>query len=1144
MFLFFLLVDLHTPFPLSSSSSEDTEEIPVLHPMSSIRACSLVCTAAVNGVDPKFLKLLLTKGNKSLPSSSTNCDSLWSSPAFALTKSIMRGYYKQAEVLLDEVCLSDMLSSLPPPPLDNDDNNDDDDDDTPRRRSVSSSCVAVVGDDSSLHGSGMERGDFVCDDDVIDDILWSPFLTQVFQAVHSLAASGSGEGFRLALRLLKEMPKKYFQYFLFLDESSRCLYLSLYFIEGRDFGVFLFDAFLKCLVDLVRSNEMRTDLLRKLIVVIESYDIPCRSRKWSYDRFDLFRSFVTYSLNNPCPPLSYLHELCGGGYTELVKLVFSLVEDGEDEGAETRRDLVMSTKHCGYTLLYVAANGGHVDIVQFLLEQLGVTLDPEEYGLYHPLLAVLVYFINVSISHQRNGYRACTRFSLDDKVTLHSSGYYRFSEIFRDPAQCKRLVSLVLPDPDQSNRLIQPLQYLLALANLHQHDLSPFANFLEVFPAAILSRVTHNEMKVHLKKDKVFLSDYVLSTLRHIDSHPSPELCQKFVLDVVECLSPSNPYLAARYFYWDVVLSSIPSRPPRLVEDEVATCRWGEIMGTAVRRGETEVARSIVIELVKKEMEGKSVGEATLCEVTVALCKSRKMFNLLKEKFLSLPLSDSIVMTGLLTAAEFGNFPALDSLADFRKSLFAENFNAILRTGAKAGQDEIIMFLSSEQKCVECLPGLEGSDASLSFWITVLEAAVYGGKTVIAFLAIGSLLQEESDAGGSLLSWSGFPGIVDSCCWWGLGAVLEGLNINEANVYLSQLEEHGNVTPFESAVQGGHYASLASHLSGFPRLESLQDVRQRSNVLVYNSGDKVKTLVEGLGRGWWRETMKSSDLLSRGRKEEDNEKDSTDLPLTVRADLFCFRGTSHSTFLHALECNIQVIVMSYLSCWGSSAGVMLQTIATYEGLVCKAVQSHSPELLQIILTRYFDAENKVEVKNFPNGAVCEALSQSNVRILQILHKFNNLVTANDLRSGYSLLHLLAIHGKDSIEVTDYILSLDFEPSLLSKEDLDGKMPCESALSVGNYYTAGKLVEAMKGRGLTLPSIAQSASLAIGWFDGLMRLNQEEERSEDATDFILPAKGASLRNAKSLKEYYCSIRNYSDRAAGVLLDASLGELSQK
>ena len=1021
----------------------------------------------------------------------------------------MRGHYKQAEVILDEVSLSDMFSVLPPCPIED------------------------TSEASSLHSSENE-------DDISIDVSDSQFFVRTCQAIHNLSASGES-GFKLALRLLNEMPENYLSSFISSYKSTRCLYLSLYSTEGRDLGVFLFEKLLHYLVKLVQSNKKEYDLKRFLLVV-ESYASP--NCKWSFGRFDLFRSLVTFLLiASTDEPL--LHEICGRGHTKLVKLVFSLTDKGK-EGEEERRMLAMSKKDSKYTPIYLAACGGHVEIVQFLLEQ-GATLDPAHYDLYHPLLAVLAYFNNVSIGYQRNGYRTCSRLKLDDNVSLFSSGYYWSSRTFLYPVQCEKLVSLVLPDPDQCNQLVQPLQYLLALVNLHHLDLSHFAKLLEIFPAAILSRVTYDEMSVSLRNEKIFLSDYVVSALRHIQSHPSPKLCQNFVLALVSSLSPSNPQFAAKYFYWDVVRSSIPSHSPRLVNEEVTTCKWGEILSIAVRHGETEVVQHIMIELNNKIKQNQKVDINTLRQVTVALCKS-KMFLEFKEKLFSLSPPNEVVLAGLLTAARFGNFPALDSLADFRESLFAENFNTILAAGAKAGHDEIIIYLSSKQDYTQCLPGFEGEDKSLSFWTAVLEAAVQGGKTVIAFLAIGSLLQS---VGGtdSLISWTGFPRIVDSCCWWGLGAVLEGMNIDDSNIYLLQVEEHGSVTPFESAVQRGHYALLASILRGFPRLESVQDMKERSKLLIFDDpytrdGSKFKTLIHGLGRGWWREAMRASQATSQKIKQDE---DSTDLPLCVRPDLFCFRGNEdqNTLFLHAVECNIQVIVNSYIHCWGKSTGTIMRAIASFGGLVRAGVHSHSPDLLQCVLQRYFDSSNAVEVGEFLNEAISDALSQCDVQMLQVMHEYKMLLGVSVMKYEYNLLHLLAIHAKDSAEVTEYILSLGFEPALLERKDPNGQTPCECALAIGNYYTAGKIASAMRENGLPLPpSIAETAVLANGWFSGLMKINEKEERDKDETDFLLPAKGASLRDAKSLKEYYSSTRKYNQRAAGVLLEASLGELSSE
>lgn len=1090
-----------------------SEDIAVFFPIFSNRFCSLIFTAAINGVDTKFLKLLLTKGNKSLPSSSPlYFDWFNRNPQkFAITEAIMRGHYSQAEVILDEVSLSDMFLALPP------------------RLNEESSKV------SSLHSSE-DEDDISTDVDISD----SRFCVRTCQAIHYLSASG-GLGFKLALRLLNEMPKNYLNSFILSYKSTRCLYLSLHSTEGKDLGVFLFEKLLNYLVKLVQSNKKQYDMDR-LLPVVECYTTP--NCKWSFDRFDLFRSLVTFLLSVPTSdPL--LHQICGRGYTELVKLVFSLTDKGK-EGEEERRKLATNKMDTKYGPIYFAASGGHVEIVQFLLEQ-GATLDPSHYDIYHPLLAVLAYFNNVSIGFQRNGYRTSSRLKLDNEISLFSSGYYWSSRTFLYPAQCEKLVSLVLPDPDQCNQLVQPLQYLLALVNLHHLDLSHFTKLLEIFPKAILSRVTHDEMSVSLRNEKIFLSDYVVSALRHFQSHPSPKLCQKFVLDLVSSLSPSNPQYAAKYFYWDVVCSSIPSHSPRLVSEEVTTCKWGEILSIAVRRGETQVVQHIMIELNNKIKQDNKVDVNTLQQVTVALCKS-KMFLEFKEKLISLSLPDKVVLAGLLTAAKFGNFPALDSLADFRERVFAENFNAILTAGAKAGHDEIIIYLSSKQDYTQCLPGFEEKDKSLSFWTAVLEAAVKGDKTVIAFLAIGSLLQS-GDGTNSLISWSGFPRIVDSCCWWGLGAVLEGMNIDDSNVYLLQVEEHGNVTPFESAVQRGHYALLASILSGFPRLESVQVMKEISRLLIFDDPytrdeSKFQTLIHGLGRGWWREVMRASQVISQKTKEDEDE---TDLALYVRPDLFCFRDNEiqSTLFLDAVECNIQVIVNSHIDCWGKSAGTIMKVIASYGDLVRAGVHSHSPDLLQYVLQRYFDSNNAMVVEESLSAAISDALSQCDVQLLQVMHKYKMLLGVSIARDKYNLLHLLAIHAKDSVEVTEYILSLGFEPTLLKEKDSNGQTPCECALSIGNYYTAGKIANAMRENGLPLPSsIAEMAVLAVGWFSGFMKINEKEERDKDEIDFILPAKGASLRDARTLKEYYSSTRKYNQKAAGVLLEASLGELSSE
>lgn len=1060
--------------------------------------------AVVNGVSIEFLKLLLIKGDITFPS--TNSSTEWHStfnyrptstkfmlkPRYAFIEALTRDYQQHAILLLEIIGLEVMLPPLPTK------GSPDEQESEPRSNQPPS--------DGSNDGSSHSLKSSSTQSSKVDDSDF--FFSSLSRALHYLVAK---DKFELAMEVLKRLPKSYLNLYLLSSSAVRCLELSVLSSDGETVGKFLFELYLEALALFVRSRnpipnsdffEFEYCIFPRLVIIAQQH----LKYKWTYDRFDLFNDLLTFILSalGPFTKFPLLHELCGRGYTHVVRFVLA--------GCE--KVIFMSKDAIGYTPIYFAAIGGHVEIVEYLLER-GATLDPQDYGLYHPLLGVLMYFNRVAIIYQKNHYRNCTRLEMDIHAFFPSSSC-SCSRVFEDPILAQKLVNLVLLDPTQE--LVQPMQYLKALTSIH--DLRPLAGLIALLPSLILSRLSVEDAKIKLQKKTMFISDYALYIARHFKAHPSPDLSQRFLATLVSFVSLSCPHLAAQLCYWKVVMVGLPCRAPRVIEDEVQFCRWGDIFAAAVRKEEKEVACHVVNEL---NVTTERIDELTLRQVTQALCKSSEDWSGLFEDVLKLPLSDGVILDGLMAAAKKGNFIALEMLSKHKESVLKDNLTTVLSTAAGAGQEEIVISLVTYEEYIQCPSGLEKDKIKLSFWVTVLEAAASHGQGEMALFAISNISQHDCL---SLSSWSGFPNIINSCCWWGLCLVIESLSFEDSSVYLTDVN---GSTPFESACGSGHYSTLVD-LRGFPQLVSVAAIREISDRLYSNLNEKsrLSALLKVISIGWWQEVMKLSQSIADTREEDESLTDES-----VRTDV------SISGFVPALKSNMQVVIEAFLNRWGRHAGVVMQALRECDGydIVYCAVCSRSSALVETVLRALFDSDVTMEMVTVES--LRQAVIQESLSILHCLKQFTDTQSLKLPQHGYNILHLLGLYSRSN-KVYDVIISTVSDISLLTEKDSSGLTPCESALSVGNYLVAGKLILLMKKHGISVPSSVENESLeARGWFQRLMSLN--EGQCLENKD-ILPVKGTSLRDAESLKNYFHTIKRVNPIVADVLLEASLGEFA--
>ena len=994
---------------------------------------SLVSTSVVRRVSIEFLEVLLTKGDTSF----TSCIDLQSNPEgkvpdrskrsfrtflrFHLSEALILGSVDHAKLILGTVNLSTYFSSF-----------------------AASLAGPFVGTD--VEGS-------------------SCFYLELTRGIYHLVAADTE--FEFVTELLQQFPEDELQRYLLLDNRSiRVLYLSLLSKNGVSLGRYLLNGYLHYFSSIIRdcalngssakiNNNRFSIILKQFLRIVELFS-KCL---WTYEKFDLFRDFVTFcyyrlTCTNISTPI--LHQLCGDGQTDLVQLILT----GQS------KDFVLCKDEDGYTPIYIAAFGGHIEILEFLLNQ-GVSVDdPSMFGTMNPFLAVLLY-LHYAPLYYRKGvynkfhriYRICTR----------------PSKVFEDMSQAKKLVNLVKPPPDKLSQLEEPLSYVEALVK--QPDFRPVSDFMSESSLMALMSLANID-------DGKFL-DNVLRRTRHFNFHPSPDLCLMFLKVLCSYVPLTNPSIAASKCYWDLIPSSLSSYSS-------SKKSWIAVFSVALRNKKKGIAQSIL----QKALQENDV--SNFPEYVKILCTYGHCCQFL-EKILRVSLVDEAISIGLRTAAAKGNLKEFKMLAGHRPSVLVKGLTQILSLSARNGHKDIVQFLYSFKDHVKC-DGLENG-TSLSFWVTVLCSATQHGRSHLSLVAVGNLSYSEAV---SLSTWKGFMSIINSCCWWGMADVLEALAIDNHSIYLSPVH---NVTPFESACSSGNFGKLSS-VSGFPDISQLV----QCNFV-------PSEIIQSVSCGWWCEAM--------------NISSSNDKNLAVRNGCFNLSSESVKNFVSALENNMVVFVQAFLSKWGSEAGAILNLIG--RDVLYSAVKSGNPSLFEMIVKTLFDSGIKI----IPSTkCVSVVLLKNDLSMLRSMNRFVDFSALNIESGGYSVLHLVALYCQ-SEEICDLILTSVTDSSclsLLAKKDFSGFTPLDCALSMGNYSTAAKFVVKMTKSDQTVKVSPNEVKYARGWFRKLMSAN---ELTQECTSVTFTK---SIRDAKSIKQYYDSIKNTGIRPAGILLEASLGTFS--
>ena len=957
------------------------------------------------------------------------------------------------------------------------------------------------------------------------DVLKTSFFSELMRALHHLVANGN---FDVAKEIIEQIPKEYFGYFLVSSHGLRCLTLCICAENGSNFGQYLLDKYLQCfavaigsvcikkennsrtplkesIVDTAMSNLLlKQSMLEKFIVIIGLL----KKCSWYCHRFDLISDLVTSCLHVHVGGF-ILHELCGHGYTSLVQLVVS----------EQGREVITCKDNQGRSPMYYAAAGGHIEVIEYLLE-CSISLDPSEYGCCHPFLGVLSYFKHTTLRYCKRAFRIPIHERLKSDVSPQTCSY---SRVFEDLVQSKKLVNLVLPPLDMFDQLALPEEYLEHL--LYIYDLRPFENFInEPYLSRIFSRLPKEipNGKNKFKYTKNTYTDRLLINAFACNVHISPELFQILLSTSALYIPTYWPLKAARLGYWNVIKVGLPLKEPYLLPNEIDACQWMEIFSLAIRQDEKDIARHILHELKKKENNSdKSVYFKLVNEAS----KSPHSLDLLEE-IVRLPLEDEEVLKGLLTAAKYGNREGLQLLSNFRPVVWRENITAVLSRAASSNRQDIVDYLYDRMFDHVIHPWF-GRGNSLAFWVVVLESAVKHGLSQLSLYAVGNLSYSDSN---SLSSWNGFPKLIDSCCWWGLTDVLESLSIENSEIYFTDLG--WGVTPFESAVSNGQFSKL-SELSSFPKLMSSISYEELSLKLYpsHMRKDQLELTFQVLSTGWWKETMNIAETT-----------DQTELSVNNHVYLFAKDNVIH-TFVTALKINCQVVVQAFLNQWGRQAGALVHILNETFGMdvVECSVQSRNKVLVEVVLRALFEinlADNVVTL-----SVLKEALVQNNLEVLQYLRRFVNVKSiCEEVHSLLgTILHILAIYCK-SLEARDLVLSMivDYLPVLLETRDKFDLLPLQCAIYNGNYFLASKLMvysEEHLDVSLQNNALKQELEVARGWFHALM-IHNERVRSKEGSG-LTRSTFVSLRDSSSLKTFYNAIKNTYPDIARVILEASCG-----
>ena len=493
-----------------------------------------------------------------------------------------------------------------------------------------------------------------------------------------------------------------------------------------------------------------------------------------------------------------LHSLCGHGDGHMV--CFFL----EEICSNTAARIVNQPDSDGYTPLFHAACGGHLDIARLLLHH---GADVTNSSMLPPIVGVLLYLALAphNIGGDILGNVQGKRYIFYRKRRMILEHYWKFlpphsfSQVSDDPVGATELVKLLLPPPTESI-----LNYLLDIPTPSNKMLTPLHLISAVRDSSVVEPVLGRileELPVSCGRelsleDALFVAPVATSTR---SSQLFESFLVRFVCDALP-LSVTDIFTAARKGYWGVVEAAVSSNKPlihSLDREFVETCLL------AIKFGKRDLLSGLLKTAQSKELPLSRWWQR------LALAAVRADHPDLVNELLS---AGCDVPSCLQAAVRVGSHKALSTILESAPvAQVSERFSEIVMFAAKSNHPSIVQSLFDfYQNHLEIAVESECS-GKVAFWLVVLVGSTSHGHQSLALQAVAHI--SESEMNSTVTQHELYRSTLYYGCYWGLTDLLACLPYSESALLERQGERE---SPLKAAIANGRLGCVPSPPYQFP----------------------------------------------------------------------------------------------------------------------------------------------------------------------------------------------------------------------------------------------------------------------------------------------------------------------------------------
>ena len=863
-----------------------------------------------------------------------------------------------------------------------------------------------------------------------------------------------------------------------------------------------------------------------------------------------------------------LRSFCGDGNDCMVRFILEGSSPEAAAGIINKPDLV------GYTPLFYASCGGHVDTVRLLIHRgARVTSVPSQRGglqdsagllpghgihvansiSHPPIVGALVYLALAPHNNDGKRYNALGKIyesfypERGDILSNYRGLVPRrtFPMLTKDPKRARELVALLLPPPNESI-----LEYSFDFPTVNHRVLTALTLISAVRDVSVVEPLLERVLKELPASCGSQLSlREALFLAPEANGSKASQLFESFLVRFVRDALPltnAEIFESARKGYWGVVETAVSSN--KLIKTCLLTVKIGkdELFCRSLKVAHSDEAFG-KNELFRESLNVAQSDEAFIrtCLLAVKIGKNELFCGLLKvahSKELRLStwwsklavaavrsntpeavsglLSVGCDITSLLRAAvRLGSHKALSLIVESSSvAQVAENFSEMVRLAAKCNQSNIVQYLFDLYRNNEEIVIESQCTRDVAFWVLVLGGSVSHGHQSLALQATAHI--SEGEMKSIAARHDHFGSILYYGCYWGLTDLLSCLPYSESDLLKRDGERE---SPLEAAVANGRLGHIPSPPARFLIWDDIQSWFKEGPLGALSSCESP--FFPHLITGFFHQMLstKPSTAVQQYRSVHECQEN-----LILRPNAFhsfeTFTGNFCAPLLvYAVRSGSQELDIPY--------GAALKEDST---------------VLEQILRVLFNSGHMTECFEHSRvGDVHSVVRYGQTSSLDLLLRcgkvfVNRLTRVND--KSQNVLHSAVLSQGYNVDKLDLLLDQfgHSAPAMSLALDEQGHSPVSLAFSLGKYERADRLLkEAVKSNSFNaegnppVKQLVKVAHKANGWFRAMI---ESGKSSSDGDPKRFSMRGAP-RGAISL--FKKAAYEGNDGAVKALLVASTG-----